>query len=81
MFVVGFVPAFLYARYRTFSPIVATGGLLGVTAFATWQTVQSGSTPVDPTPFGWYMLLWIGVLVLDAALGGVEFWVWRSSNN
>lgn len=72
MFVVGFVPGVLYAQQRAVSPLFIVVGLLALTGFGTWQTVQSNLTPVGPTPFGWYTLLWVGVLVIAGLFGGVE---------
>lgn len=70
MFALGFVPGLLYATWRSVSPGLVIGGLLCLSSYGTWTTVRSGATPVDPTPFGWYALLWVGIAIPAAGAGG-----------
>jgi hypothetical protein len=72
MFALGFVPGLLYAKWRTISPGVLIGGLLSLSAYGTWTIVSDGLTPVDPTPFGWYVLFWVGIVVLITIVGWGE---------
>lgn len=37
-----------------------------------WTAIGDGATPVGPTPFGWYTLLWVGVVVLVSGVGWAE---------
>lgn len=72
MFLLGAVPGALFARYRSLAPAVVVGSLLAVSAAWTRRTTASGATPVDPTPFGWYLLLWVVVVALAALSGWIE---------
>lgn len=72
MFVLGFIPGVLYADRKSVSPICLVVALLVLSGFGTWQTVQSGATPVSPTPFGWYTLLWVGIIAVAVLVGGLE---------
>lgn len=72
LFALGFVPGLLYAKWGSVSPGLLTGGLLCLSAYGTWTTVGDGATPVGPTPFGWYTLLWAGVAVLVSGVGWAE---------
>lgn len=72
MVTVGFVPGLLYARRHTIAPLITVGVLFLVTGFGTWQTARTGVTPVGPTPFGWYGLLWVGVVTVTATIGWLE---------
>jgi hypothetical protein len=77
MFALGFVPGLLYAAWRSVSPGLVIGALLCLSSYGTWTTVRSGATPVDPTPFGWYALLWVGIVLLAAGSGWAEL-QWRT---
>jgi len=72
MFLLGCVPGVLYARHRSVSPLLLVGGLLALSGVMTWQTIRTGATPVGPTPFGWYVLLWIGIAAVSGLVGGIE---------
>ena len=72
MFALGFVPGLVYARWRAVSPGLLVGGALLLSAAGTWTTVRDGLTPVDPTPFGWYVLLWVGIVGLSLVVGWIE---------
>ncbi|WP_255246080.1 hypothetical protein [Halolamina sp. CBA1230] len=72
LFVLGFVPAVLYSKYRSRVPLALSVFLFVGSAFGTYRVVASGLTPVDPTPFGWYLLLWPACVVLYAAISVVE---------
>jgi hypothetical protein len=72
MFALGFIPGLLYAKWESISPGLLIGGLLCLSAYGTWAAIGDGSTPVDPTPFGWYILLWAGVAILISGVGWAE---------
>ncbi|MFQ3293548.1 MAG: hypothetical protein ACI9EZ_000944 [Halobacteriales archaeon] len=72
MFALGFIPGLLYAKWESISPGLLIGGLLSLSTYGTWATIDDGSTPVDPTPFGWYILLWVGVAILISGAGWAE---------
>jgi len=72
MFLLGCIPGILYVRYRSVSPLLLVGSLFSLTGVLTWQTIQTSATPVDPTPFGWYILLWIGIVATSGLIAGIE---------
>ena len=72
MFALGFVPGLLYVRWRVITPGLLVGGALVLSAAGTWTIVSQGLTPVDPTPFGWYVLLWVGIVGLSVVVGWIE---------
>ena len=72
MFVLGFIPGLLYAKWESISPGLLVGGLLSLSSYGTWVTIGDGAVPVDPTPFGWYTPLWIGIAVLITVAGWIE---------
>lgn len=74
-FVLGALPAALLTRKRLVSPAVVVGCLFLFTAYSTWSTYVAPATPptpVDPTPFGWYLLGWPVVVLIAVFFGGVE---------
>lgn len=72
MFALGFIPGLLYAEWEALSPGLLTGGLLCLLSYLTWTAIGEGATPVGPTPFGWYTLLWVGIVVLVSVAGWAE---------
>jgi|AntRauTorcE11898_2_1112593.scaffolds.fasta_scaffold02169_3 hypothetical protein len=72
MFALGFVPGLLYVKWESISPGLLISGLFCLSAYGTWTTIGDGSTPVDPTPFGWYILLWAGIAVFISGVGWTE---------
>lgn len=71
--ILGAVPAVLLLRSRLVSPALIVGSAFVWSAYETWQVVQSGLVPVDPTPFGWYLLLWVAILAVVSLVGGLEY--------
>jgi hypothetical protein len=69
MLAVGAVSGGGYARRELRLPAVVVGVLLVGAAAATWLSLGGGATPVGPTPFGWYALLWPVTLVLAVVVG------------
>lgn len=76
MFVLGFVPALCYAGRRFIAPAVVVGGLLLLSTAASWVSGTVRAPAGTPTPFGFYILLWIGVVALAGVLGGIEY-TWK----
>lgn len=75
MVLAGAVPAAL-ARWRgTATPVLLVAVAFALAAAGTWTTVRRGLTPVGPTPFGWYVLLWPVVVSLAGLVGELE---WRT---
>ena len=72
MFLLGVIPGLLYAKWKTISPGVLVGGMVCLSSYSTWNLVREGLTPVDPTPYGWYVLLWVGIAVVITVSGLVE---------
>ncbi len=72
MLTTGAAPAVLWSRWQSITPAVIVVGLVGLGALGTWQTNRAGLTPVGPTHFGWYTLLWPGVVLVVVAAGVVE---------
>lgn len=74
--VVGAVPVALLRAQRLVSPFLVVAGSLTASAFVNWSTYvapSSSPTPVGPTPFGWYLLAWPGVLAVALLVGGIEY--------
>lgn len=75
MVLAGAVPAAL-ARWRTTAaPVLLVGVVFVLAAVGTWTTARRGLTPVGPTPFGWYVLLWPAVVGLAGLVGELA---WRT---
>jgi len=81
MFTLGFLPSILFSKYRSRVPVVLVMGLFTICVTGTWQVVQAGATPVDPTPFGWYILLWVAVMLVTVVSGWIELRIRRRKNN
>jgi hypothetical protein len=72
MVLLGSIPGVLYVRLHTVAPLLLVGSLLTLSTVLTWHTHRTGATPVDPTPFGWYIILWIGIVAVSGLIGGIE---------
>lgn len=81
MLLLGIVPGIFILQDRIVSPPILIGGLFLFGAYGTWKVDQSGLTPVDPTPFGWYNFLWPGIVVVAVVAGGIEYWLRNFSND
>jgi hypothetical protein len=74
----GVVPTLLLVTKRLVSPILTIAGFGLGSAYRTWSVYvapEIALTPVDPTPFGWYLLGWIVVIAVALILGGGEYWI------
>lgn len=81
MFILGFLPTILLFKYQSRVPAILVTLLFALCAVGTWRTVQSGVTPVGPTPFGWYILFWVAVGVVVTLSGWIELRIRRRKNN
>lgn len=72
MFLLGFVPAMFYTERKVVPPAIIVGVLLvlSVLGSAMWGPVQAPRAGL--TPFGLYILLWVGVIVLVEVTGTLE---------
>ncbi|SDN00052.1 hypothetical protein SAMN04487949_3121 [Halogranum gelatinilyticum] len=71
--VLGALPAVLLTSKRLRTPSVVVATLFALSAYGTWSVVSAGLTPVDPTPFGWYLLGWPAVAAAALLVGGGEY--------
>ena len=75
-FLLGALPAVAVASARLVTPVLVVTVSFLLSAYGTWSLVASGLTPVDPTPFGWYLLGWPvvvgGVLLVGAGEYGLR---------
>ncbi|SEO92897.1 hypothetical protein SAMN04487948_10831 [Halogranum amylolyticum] len=69
----GALPAVAVATRRLRAPALVVAAAFTLSAYGTWSIVDSGLTPVDPTPFGWYLLGWPLVAVAALLVGGGEY--------
>jgi hypothetical protein len=72
----GAVPVAILVETRLVAPSVAVAAALAASAYGTWSVYVAPDvtpTPVDPTPFGWYLIAWVVVLGAALAAGGVEY--------
>lgn len=72
MVALGAVPALFYVGRRAVSPAVVVALCLVVAGVGSWQTGPARAPVGGPTPFGIYVLGWVGVVGLAALLGTVE---------
>lgn len=73
MFFLGFVPAIFYVGLRVVSPAIVVGVFLLLSVFGSVVAGPVVAPGAGPTPFGLYILLWIGIVVLGGISGAVEF--------
>ncbi|WP_435093568.1 hypothetical protein [Halorubrum sp. N11] len=72
----GAVPVVLLVENRLVVPSIVVVVALAVSAYGTWSVSVAPDvtpTPVDPTPFGWYLIGWVVVLGAALVAGGVEY--------
>lgn len=72
LFLLGAVPAALYVEREVVSPGVIVVGLLVASTAATVVSGPARAPAGGPTPFGLYVLAWIGVLALAGLSARVE---------
>jgi len=72
MFALGFVPVLFYVGQQFVSPAFVVGVSLLLSAFGSWLAGPARAPVGTPTPFGLYVLFWVGVVALAGLTGGVE---------
>ena len=72
MFLLGFVPAVFYAGQKVVSPAIIVAVLLVLSGIGSWVTTSVRAPSAVPTPFGLYILFWVGTVVLISITGSVE---------
>lgn len=73
MFVLGFVPALFYIGQRFVLPALVVGGVLLLSVSGSWLAGPVRAPASAPTPFGLYILFWVGIVVLAGLMGGFEY--------
>lgn len=73
MFLLGFVPVLFYMGERIISPAVIVAVCLVLSAFGSWLVNSVRAPAAVPTPFGLYILLWVGVIAFASVTGGLEY--------
>lgn len=73
MFVLGFVPAMFYVRRKVVSPAIIVAVLLVLSVFGSWSAGPVLAPSSNPTPFGLYILFWVGIVVIVVISGQWEF--------
>ena len=72
MFVLGFLPALFYVGQNYIFPAFVVSGSLFVSAIGSWQAGPVRAPVGGPTPFGVYVVFWVGVVVLAGLAAGFE---------
>ena len=69
MFILGFVPAMFYAGQKVVSPAIIVAVLLALSGVGSWLAGSVQAPSSTPTPFGLYILFWVGIVVLVGITG------------
>jgi len=72
MFALGFVPTLFYVSRTFVSPAAVVGGSLLLSIVGSLLVGPVRAPAGTPTPFGFYILFWIGVVALAGLIGGFE---------
>lgn len=72
MFFLGFIPAMFYAGRKVVSPAIIVAVLLVLSVLGSWMAGPVQAPRSGPTPFGLYILLWVGIVVLVGIAGTLE---------
>ncbi len=71
MFALGFVPVAYSTTQKSISPVLLVSILLIVSVYGEWQGHFSPRFG-GPRAFSWYILLWVGVVLLAVLAGNIE---------
>ena len=80
----GAIPALLLVTKRLITPSLIVATALTVSAYGTWSVYIAppvSSTPIDPTPFGRYLIRWVIVVTVAFLAGGGEYEFRNSRKN
>ena len=72
----GAVPIAILVDTRLVAPSIVVGVALAASAYGTWSVYVAPAVtpaPVDPTPFGWYLIGWVVVVGAALLVGGAEY--------
>lgn len=78
---IGAVPVVLLVENRLVAPSSVVCIALAASTYETWSVYVAPDvvpTPVDPTPFGWYLIGWPVVIGAALAAGGGEYGLRRT---
>lgn len=73
MFLLGFVPVLFYVGKRVISPVIVVVVCLLLSAVGSWLAGPVRAPTAVPTPFGLYILFWVGIVALAGLTGGLEY--------
>ena len=73
MFLLGFVPVFFYVGEKLISPAIIIIVFLLLSGLGSWLAGPVRPPSAVPTPFGLYILLWVGVVALAGVIGRLEY--------
>ncbi len=72
MFALGFVPTVFYLARGTVKPALVVASFLILSTVASWQAGPAEAPQGGPTPFAFYVLLWIVIVVLAVLVARFE---------
>lgn len=73
MFLLGFFPVLLYVGEKLISPAIIIAVFLLLSTLSSWLAGPVRPPSAVPTPFGLYILFWVGVVALAGVIGGFEY--------
>lgn len=73
MFLLGFVPVLFYVGEKVISPAIIVAVFLLLSGLCSWLAGPVRSPSAVPTPFGLYILFWVGVVALASLTGRLEY--------
>lgn len=73
MFLLGFIPVLFYVSEKVVSPAIIVTVFLLLSGLGSWLAGPVRSPSAVSTPFGLYILLWVGVVALASLTGRLEY--------
>ena len=73
MFLLGFIPVLFYVGEKVISPAIIVAVFLLLSGLGSWLAGPVRSPSAVSTPFGLYILLWVGVVALVSFTGKLEY--------
>lgn len=78
----GAIPVFVLARYRIFSPVLASGGVYAGALITSWtsmiESAQSSGAGITPTWFDFVLWFWFLILAAALIIGALEYKILRT---